>query len=117
MQINGAHLASVFAPKSLELQEPARKPVTIDASSSFKLDDEPNSQAKPESQAVQAAITVNDGQQAKFVRFFAARDEASSSTQQNLPSQTLPLAQGVQQYRQVADLQSEPARTVLDEIV
>lgn len=40
MQINGAHFATAFAPKPLELQEQTRKPVTIDASGSFKLEDD-----------------------------------------------------------------------------
>lgn len=116
MQINGAHLATAFASKPLELQEQARKPVMIDATSSFKLEDEASSQVEAESQSVQAAITVNDGQQAQFVRFFSASDDFSSRPQKE-PSSATPLPQGVEQYLQVASLQTEPNQSSLDEIV
>jgi len=116
MQINGAHLATVFAPKSLELQEQTRKPVTIDATSSFKIEDEASSKVEAESQSIQAAITVNDGQQAQFVRFFATGNEASHPPQ-GVYSSATPLPQGVQQYIQIASLQSELRQSVVDEIV
>jgi len=113
MQINGAHLATVFAPKPLELQEQTRKPVTIDASSSFKVEDEPSSRVNSGRPSTQADIRANDSQQSRFVRFFATNDELSTSTKG--PSQQLP--QGVQQYIQVADLQGAPPEATIDEIV
>jgi len=117
MQINGAHLATVFAPKPVELQEQTRQPVTIDAVASFKLGDEPSPQTKVDvQQSAQAEISVNDSQQARFVRFFSASDEASSPTQRE-PSGPKPLPQGVQQYLQIADLQNPSEKSVLDEIV
>ncbi|NOQ93620.1 MAG: hypothetical protein GQ547_03170 [Methylophaga sp.] len=116
MQINGAHLATAFAPKPITLQEQVRKPVTIDAISSFKLEDKPSPQEKVNTPASQAAITVNDGQQARFIRFFSTSDEVSSPTQKESASPR-PLPQGVQQYLQVSNLQNQPAQTYLDEIV
>jgi len=116
MQINGAHLATAFAPKPLELQEQTRKPVTIDASPNFKLEDDASAQVKSEAQTVQASITVNDGQQARFVRFFAASDDVSSNSQQESPS-FRPVPQGIQQYNQIANIQNQPEKTYLDEIV
>jgi len=116
MQINGAHLATAFAPKPLELQEQTRKPVTIDATASFKLDDAAASQVKAAPQAQQVEINVNEGQQARFVRFFSTSDELSSSTQKTASSAP-PLPQGVQQYLQIAELQNSPTQSIVDEIV
>jgi len=116
MQINGAHLATVFAPKPVALQEQTRQPVTIDAVASFKLGDEPSPQAKVDAQSAQAEISVNDSQQARFVRFFSASDEVSSPTQSDA-SGPKPLPQGVQQYLQIAELQNQSEQSVLDEIV
>jgi len=116
MQINGAHLATVFSPKPTELQEPVRKPVTIDAEPSFKLENERSSQAKVDTQAVAAEIRVNDGQQARFVRFFSVSDDPSSKSSK-APLNSTPLPQGVEQYLQVASLQTEPNQSYLDEIV
>lgn len=115
MQINGAHLATVFSPKPTELQEPVRKPVTIDAEPSFKLENEPSPQAV-DTQTVAAEIRVNDGQQARFVRFFSVSDDLSSKPSKERLNST-PLPQGVEQYLQVASLQTEPNQSYLDEIV
>lgn len=69
-----------------------------------------------DSQAAQAEIVVNDGQQARFVRFFATSDEVSSSSQQASPP-FRPLPQGIQHYNQIANIQNQPEKTYLDEIV
>ncbi len=117
MQINGAHLATAFAPKPLELQEQGRKPVTIEAEANFNIEDETSAQIQTNTPPVQAAIGVNDAQQARFVRSFATNDEASTSPPPNDTLSRKPLSQGVQQYLQIADLQNKPVESILDEIV
>ena len=109
MQINGAHLATAFAPKSIELEQPTRAPIIIDATS-FDIDE----QSKPvlESQETQQARIVNDEQQARFIRLFstAAEPSVNDSKSQSLPK-------GVQQYLQVAQLNSDDGQQLLDERV
>jgi hypothetical protein len=71
MQINGGQFATAFSPKSLELQDNARKPVTIDVQAILERDAASTSsypvKIVPPSQA---SIMVSDQQQAQFVRFF-----------------------------------------------
>lgn len=120
MQINSAHLASIYPPKLLELQDNTRKPVTIDVKASVEFDADLNS---PSSTKIvppnQAAIRVNDQQQAQLVRFFSVNDLSSPMTSIDTPSQAsyAKLPNGVQQYLQVAATSLEFQQSLLDETV
>lgn len=122
MQINGAQLATAFSPKSLVLQDNARKPVTIDIKASLEVNDEPN-RSDPTSakivQSNQAPIMVNEQQQARFVRFFSVNDFSASSPRQNTVAQKSNniLPQGVQAYLKVEATNLESRIRLLDETV
>ncbi|MFW5451076.1 MAG: hypothetical protein ACKE9I_05715 [Methylophagaceae bacterium] len=111
MQVNGAPLAITFSPKSSELQNTSRLPVTIDSTSSFALTDGGASQTKLEYPSQQRVIRGEDAQQAQFVRLLAT-DNKSFSQQEPKP---LPV--GVQQYLKIAELSSESAQRLFDETV
>jgi len=120
MQINGGQLSSVFSPKLLELQDNARKPVTIDLKAILEIDDQSTTlypaKIVPPSQA---SIMVNDQQQARFVRFFSVSDLPSPLTNKDTAtlSNITKLPNGVQQYLQVAATSLEFQQKLLDETV
>lgn len=120
MQINGGQFAINLSPKLLELQEHARKPVTIDVKASLEIDDSSTRsypvRIVPPSQA---SIMVNDQQQAQFVRFFSASALPSPLNNKDITSQAsvAKLPNGVQQYLQVAATSLEFQQRLLDETV
>jgi hypothetical protein len=112
MQINGSSLSTAFAPRSNEAREPVRPPIIIDA--------EPKSpSARPllpvatASSPFQTALTVEDDRQERFVRLFAENSESEPDTS----SEPNALPRGVQQYLQIASIETEPQRRLFDEIV
>jgi len=120
MQIDGAHLATAFAPKPSALQEQKRAPVTIDAIANFAVEAEPSSQKKTVyPRADQAVIRAEDSQQAQFIRFFSTTERSSADTTNqssaNSPQPVLP--QSVQHYKQIDELSTEPSQTLVDETV
>lgn len=110
MQINGAHLSTVFAPKPIGLEQEKRAPITFDAEK-LTIDEQSTS---PVIKETQEERTVNDFQQSRFVRLFSTESEPSSNA--NQPS-SLPLPKGVQQYLQVEQLNSNDDQQLLDESV
>jgi len=120
MQINGDQFAKAVYPKSLELQDNARKPVTIDVKASLELNDASTTtypvKIVPPSQA---SIMLNDQQQAQFVRFFSPSALASPLNNKDIISQAsvAKLPNGVQQYLQVAATSLEFQQRLLDETV
>ena len=122
MQINGGQFATALYPKSLELQDNARKPVTIDVKANLELNDESsNSNSYPVKivPPSQESIRVNDQQQAQFVRFFSASDLPSPLNNKDITLQAsvAKLPNGVQQYLQVAATSLEFQQRLLDETV
>jgi hypothetical protein len=120
MQINGGQFATALYPKSLELQDNARKQVTIDVKASLELNDTSTSsypvKIVPPSRA---SIMVNEQQQAQFVRFFSASALPSPLNNKDITSQAsvAKLPNGVQQYLQVAATSLEFKQRLLDETV
>jgi hypothetical protein len=120
MQIYGGQFATALSPKTLELHDNARKPVTIDLKASLELNDTSTSSSPvkivPPSQA---SIMVNDQQQAQFVRFFSASALPSPLNYKDITSQAsvVKLPNGVQQYLQVAATSLEFQQRLLDETV
>lgn len=121
MQINSGQFATTLAPRSLELQDNARKPVTIDLKASLELDDATSTRSYPVKivPPSQASIMVNDQQQARFVRFFSANDLPSPISNKDATSQTnfSKLPNGVQQYLQVAATSLQFQQSLFDETV
>lgn len=120
MQINSAHLAAIFPQRLSESQENARKPVTIDVEASVEFDAELNRSSPSKSvPSTQASISVNEQQQAQFVRFFSVNDLPLPLTNIDTPSQTsfAKLSDGVQHYLQVASTNLEFQKSILDETV
>ena len=116
MQINGAQLGTLFSSKSPSLQENNRAPVTIDGDAYTEL--LPTSSIKSVVTR-QAPITVNEQQQARFVRFFSVSEPSSAaSNPYSLQVATPSLPKGVQQYLQVAATFNTGAQQgLLNEIV
>ncbi len=109
MQINGAPFAITFSPKSSELQNTSRLPVTIDSKSSFALTDGRPPQTNLEYPSKQRVIRGEDAQQAQFVRLLATDNTSFSQ------SGSKPLPVGVQQYLKIAELLSESVQRLFDE--
>jgi hypothetical protein len=118
MQINGGQLATALSPKTLELQDNARKPVTIDSKARLELNDASTSSSPvkmvPPSQA---SIMVNDQQQAQFVRFFSANTSPINNKDITSQASVAKLPNGVQQYLQVIATSLEFQQRLLDETV
>ena len=115
MQINGAQLGTLFSSKSPSLQENNRAPVTIDGDAYTEL-------LPTTSKSVvtrQAPITVNEQQQARFVRFFSISEPSSAASNAYSPQVATPsLPKGVQQYLQVAaTFNTDTQQGLLNEIV
>ncbi len=111
MQINGAQLAIAFSPKSSELQNASRTPITIDAKSTFEGTGEIPSPTKIQPQPNQQAITTKDVQQAQFIRLLVADSESSTQPE----SKVLPV--NIQQYVQISKLSSESSFGLFDETI
>ena len=114
MQINGSSLSTAFISRSNEAREPVRPPVIIDAEPKARTTTRPLLPATTEATPFQTALTVEeDTRQERFVRLFARSDESEKlefADAEALPS-------GVQQYLQIARLESEPQQRLFDEIV
>lgn len=123
MQINGGQFATTLYPKSLELQDNVRKPVTIDVKARLEVNDVASTSLGRVKivPASQASIMVNEQQQAQFVRFFSASALPLPSPLNNkeITSQAsvAKLPNGVQQYLQVAATSLEFQQRLLDETV
>ncbi|HEC60379.1 hypothetical protein LCGC14_0897160 [marine sediment metagenome] len=124
MQINSGQFASVFPQKLLEPQDNARKPVTIDVKANVEFDGISTADSSTKIAAFRtsdAAIRVNEQQQAQFIRFFSINESSSSliNTDKQTPSQTnlVQLPKGVQQYLQVAATDLQIKQNLLDETV
>jgi len=115
MQINSAPFSTLNISRPTELQDKARAPVTIDATS-FAVEND-TAQDRPVTSSVsQQGIAFNDAQQARFIRSFSITEEPSANNQDG--NKTPPsLPQGVQQYIQTASISNEPAQSLLDETV
>lgn len=114
MQINGNSFSSGYVPKTAaELQrEVVRPPVIIDAETS-STNTRPLLPAATEASAFQAQLGQENDRQARFVRLFAdnAAQDVSSFDPEALP-------QGVQQYLQIANLETASGQQRLfDELV
>lgn len=120
MQINGSQFATTFTPRSLELQDHVRKPVTIDLKASLELD---VASTSPYSAIIkapsQSPILVNEQQQVRFIRFFSASDLPSPLNNKDITLQAsfAQLPYGVQQYLMVAATGLEFQKSLLDETV
>jgi hypothetical protein len=115
MQINGSTLSTAFTPRSSEAREPVRPPIIIDAEPRSR-NARPLLPAATETSRFQTALTIDDGQderQARFVRLFA--DNNQPETLDFVAEEALP--RGVQQYLQIANLDTEPQQRLFDEIV
>jgi len=113
MQINGASLSTVFIPKGHDAREPVRPPVIIDAEPQVR-EARPLLPATTQAASYQAVLTtVEDERQENFVRLFAGskgKDNQVASVPQALPA-------SVQQYLQVANLETAPQQRLFDEMV
>ena len=112
MQINGSSLSTAFAPRSNEAREPVRPPIIIDAEPRARSA-RPLLPATTETSSFQTALTVDDGQQERFIRLFSENSEPDSEA----PSQNDALPRGVQEYIQIASIETEPQQRLFDEIV
>ncbi|PHS70627.1 MAG: hypothetical protein COB23_02820 [Methylophaga sp.] len=112
MQINGAHLTTAFIPKSFGFQDKVRAPVTIDVIAKFDIEAPSQSTS---TQSFQQVTAINDPQQSRFVRLLATTNNTTTNTDQS-SSALIPLPRSVQQYLQIANLNSENQR-LLDETV
>jgi len=113
MQINSAPFSTLNISRPTELQDKARAPVTIDATS-FAVEND-TAQERPVTSSIgQQGIAFNDAQQARFIRSFSITEEPSANNQDRNPPS---LPQGVQQYIQTASISNEPAQSLLDETV
>ena len=114
MQINGSSLSTAFISRSNEAREPVRPPVIINAEPKTRTTARPLLPAATEAAPFQTALTVEeDTRQERFVRLFARSDESETSAFSD--AETLP--NGVQQYLQIARLQSDQQQRLFDEIV
>ena len=114
MQINGSSLSTAFISRSNEAREPVRPPVIIDAEPKTRTTTRSILPAATEATPFQTALTVEEyTRQERFVRLFARSDESETSAFSD--AETLP--NGVQQYLQIARLQSDPQQRLFDEIV
>lgn len=113
MQINGNTLSTAFIPRSNEAREAVRPPVIIDAEPRPRSA-RPLLPAVNEASAYQAALTLEEQKQERFVRVFA--DSSDSDAPPLFDPEALP--RGVQAYQQIADLDDTAAtQRLFDEIV
>jgi hypothetical protein len=114
MQINGSSLSTVFIPKGQGAREPIRPPVTIDAEPTRARAARTSLAATTEASPFQTALmTAEDEQQQNFVRLFAdaVRNEELQFNDDE------PLPRSVQQYVQIANLNTEPQQRLFDALV
>jgi len=115
MQINGASLSTVFIPRGHEAREPIRPPVIIDAEPQAR-EARPLLPATTQTAPYQAVITTaQDERQENFVRLFAGNREQDNRTSSTSTRDALPAS--VQQYIQIANLETGPQQRLFDEIV
>ena len=114
MQINGSLLSTAFIARGHDARESIRPPVIIDAEPRPSREPRPLLPATTEASPFQAALsTAEDEQQQRFVRLFS---QTTENEQVDLRTETA-LPRGVQQYVQIAQLETEPQQRLFDEIV
>jgi len=115
MQINGVSQSSAFITRSSEAREPVRPPIIIDAEPKAR-EARPLLPAATKASPFQTALTVDverDERQEKFIRLFSENEVDTQAA--SFESNALP--RGVEEYLQIADVNSEPQQRLFDEIV
>jgi hypothetical protein len=112
MQINGSSLSTVFLPRSNDAREPVRPPIIIDAEPRARSV-RPLLPATTEPSPFQTALSIDrDVRQQRFDRLFADDNASVSDTKE---ANALP--RGVEQYIQIASLDSDPQQRLFDALV
>jgi hypothetical protein len=114
MQINGSSLSTAFPPRFNEARQSVRPPIIIDAEPRPNQGlERPLLPAVTKASPSEISKTLqNDARQEGFVRLFA---KSMGSETQKFSESTLPV--GVQQYIQIASLDSDSQQRLFDEIV
>ena len=114
MQINGSSPSTVFTPRGHDARAPIRPPVIIDAEPGSAREFRPLLPATTETSPFQTALsTAEDEQQQNFVRLFA--DTVGNEELELGDDEILP--RSVQQYVQIANLNTEPQQRLFDALV
>jgi hypothetical protein len=121
MQINGFSLSSVYSPKTnTESKDLTRLPVVIEARPITVENSEPNLlPVVAASSSYPSTTTVNDEQRSRFIRLLASAlsDESQATERSDTKMLFSPVAKGVAQYIQIANLNIEPQQRLFDAIV
>lgn len=112
MQINGSSLSVAFLPRANDAREPVRPPIIIDAEPEARSP-QPLLPAAVEPSPFQTALSEErDDRQQRFVRLFADNNVSVID-----PTKSSALARGVDQYIQIARLESDPQQRLFDALV
>lgn len=121
MQINGLSVTSVYSPKTnTESKEQSRLPAVIEVTPVTVDANEPNLlPAVIETSSYPSTTTANDEQRSRFIRLLADalpanQDDSSRGETESIFS---PVPEGVAQYTQIANLNTEPQQRLFDAIV
>ena len=111
MQISGGPVRSAFPSKTSGLEDKARPPVVIEASTSFNVVN--TSSVVTATTIVSPVSDAESQQQSRFIRTFYTQSEQFKL----IDYEPRKLPKGVQEYMDVAQLSTQDSQRLVDEIV